>query len=450
LNPKDVHPTLGKHMLIDGYEIVFDLEKSKGIHIYDALEGKTYLDFFTCFATSPVGYNHPKMTTPEFKEKLARVAVNKPSNSDVYSLEMAEFVDTFSRIAIPEYLSHLFLIEGGALAVENALKVAFDWKVRRNFEKGYKEERGSKVIHFMQAFHGRTGYTLSMTNTADPRKFMYFPKFDWPRVLNPKITFPLNEENLKKVEEAEQESVRQIKKAVEDHPDDIAALVIEPIQGEGGDNHFRNEFFVQLRQLADEHGFLLIYDEVQTGIGLTGKMWAYEHFDARPDIIAFGKKTQVCGILAGKRIDEVENNVFVESSRINSTWGGNIVDMVRCQRYLEIIDEEKMVENAEVMGHHLLKELQGLETEFPNLVSNPRGRGLFCAFNLPSSEIRDEFRKIAFKGGLAILGCGERTIRFRPPLNVKQDELDQGIEIVRKSLKQIKVKGVPHVTRLEL
>lgn len=450
LSPKDVHSTLRKHMLVDGYEIVFDLEKSQGTYIYDALEGKTYLDFFTCFATSPIGYNHPRMASPEFKEKLARAAVNKPSNSDVYSVEMAEFVDTFSEIAMPGYLPHLFLIEGGALAVENALKVAFDWKVRKNFEKGYKGERGSKVIHFLQAFHGRSGYTLSMTNTADPRKFMYFAKFDWPRVLNPKITFPLNEENLKKVEEAEKESVRQIKKAIADHPDDIAALIIEPIQGEGGDNHFRNEFFVQLRQLAAESGFLLIYDEVQTGVGLTGKMWAHEHFDARPDIIAFGKKTQVCGILAGKRVDEVENNVFCEPSRLNSTWGGNIVDMVRCQKYLEIIQEENLVENARVMGDYLLKELQGLEKEFSDLVSNARGRGLFCAFNLPSSEIRDEFRKVAFKNRLAILGCGDRTIRFRPPLNVSRDELDQGLDIVRKSLKQIAAKGVPHVTRLEL
>ena len=444
LSPKDVHPILRKHMLADGLEIVFDLEKSHGIHIYDALEGKTYLDFFTCFATSPIGYNHPKMTTPEFKRKLAQVAVNKPSNSDVYSLEMAEFVDTFSRIAMPDSLPHLFLIEGGALAVENALKVAFDWKVRRNFEKGHQGEKGSKVIHFVEAFHGRTGYTLSMTNTSDPRKYLYFPMFDWPRVINPKMTFPLNEKNLGEVEQAEQEAVSQIKKAVENNPDDIAALIIEPIQGEGGDNHFRNEFFVQLRQLADELDFLLVYDEVQTGIGLTGKMWAFGHFDAVPDVVAFGKKTQVCGIMAGTRIDEVEDNVFAQPKRIMSTWGGNIVDMVRCQKYLEIIDEENLVENARLMGDSLLKELQELEKDFPDVVSNARGRGLFCAFNLPSSEIRDGFRKDAFRKGLVLLGCGENAIRFRPPLNVTQDELDQGLDIIRKSLRQISVANIPH------
>ena len=402
LNPQDVHPTLGKYMLIDGYEMVFDLEKSQGIHIHDALEGKTYLDFFTCFATTPIGYNHPKMTTPEFKARLAKVAVNKLSNSDMYCLEMAEFVDAFTKIAVPDNMPHLFFIEGGALAIENALKVAFDWKVRKNFDKGYKEEKGSTIIHFVQAFHGRTGYTLSMTNTADPRKHMYFPKFEWPRILNPKVTF------------------------------------IEPIQGEGGDNHFRNEFFVELRRLADEHDFMLIYDEVQTGIGLTGKMWCFEHFDVRPDIVAFGKKMQVCGIMVGKRVEEVENNVFVESSRINSTWGGNIVDMVRSQKYLEIIEEENLVENARVMGDQLLKEIGGMEKDFPNLVSNARGRGLLCAFNLPSSEIRDEFRKVSLQNGLAILGCGVKTIRFRPPLNIRQDELDQGLDIIRKSLQRIK------------
>jgi len=124
---------------------------------------------------------------------------------------------------MPEKLPHLFLISGGALAVENALKTAFDWKVRMNFQKGYTREQGTQVIHFQQAFHGRSGYTLSLTNTADPRKTMYFPKFDWPRVLNPKITFPLDEENLRRVEKAEQMSVQQIKRAILENPDDIAA-----------------------------------------------------------------------------------------------------------------------------------------------------------------------------------------------------------------------------------
>jgi L-lysine 6-transaminase len=161
---------------------------------------------------------------------------------------------------------------------------------------------------------------------------MYFPRFDWPRITNPKLEFPVTQAVLERVVAEEAQAVAEIEQAVRANPDDIAALIIEPIQGEGGDNHFRPEFFRELRRLADEHDFMFIVDEVQTGLGATGKLWGVEHMGVRPDIIAFGKKTQVCGIMAGDRIDEVEDNVFVVSSRLNSTWGGSLVDMVRSQR----------------------------------------------------------------------------------------------------------------------
>lgn len=432
--PKDVIPILSRHMLIDGFEIIVDLKNSSGSYLVDERDGKRYLDFFTFFATLPVGINHPKLLTPEFKEKLLTAAINKPSNSDFYTVAMAEFVDTFVRVAMPESLPHLFFIDGGALAVENALKTAFDWKIRMNFQKGYTREVGTQVIHFQQAFHGRSGYTLSLTNTADPRKTMYFPKFNWPRVLNPKITFPLNEENLHRVEKAEQMSLQQIKRAILDNPDDIAAIIIEPIQGEGGDNHFRAEFFKELRTIADENDILLIFDEVQCGMGISGKMWAYQHFGVTPDIVAFGKKSQVCGIMAGRKIDLVENNVFVESSRINSTWGGNLVDMVRCQRYLEIMVEENLLENATKVGAYFLEKLLELQNKFPQLLSNIRGRGLFIAFDLPADFIRDQFIREARKRGMLVLKCGERSVRFRPALNITPQIVDEAMGIIDATL----------------
>ena len=443
IRPDQVHAILRKHMLVDGFDMVLDLDRSKGSYIVDALTGKKYLDFFTFFATAPVGHNHPKLKTPEIRKKLLRAAINKPSNSDFYTVEMAEFVETFSRYAIPEYLPYLFLIDGGALAVENALKAAFDWKVRKNFEKGYTEEKGHKVIHFREAFHGRSGYTLSLTNTSDPRKYQYFPKFNWPRVLNPKITFPLEGENLAKVKEAEEVSLRQIRQAIAQDPDDIAALIIEPIQGEGGDNHFRPEFFKALRQICDENEILLIFDEVQTGVGLTGRMWAHEHFDVKPDIMAFGKKTQVCGILAGRRLDEVKGHVFQESSRINSTWGGNLVDMVRFTRILEIIHEENLVENAARVGEYLLSGLLDMAKDTDGQMTNVRGRGLFIAFDLPTTELRNTFLEKALKNGLIILASGERSVRFRPPLNLSMEEAAKGLEIIRKTLRAVLPRRAP-------
>ena len=436
LKPADVHSALEKHMLVDGLDLVFDLERSQGSHIYDSRKGRRFVDFFSFFATNPVGINHPKMRDPDFMKRMAEIAIHNPSNSDIYTVPMAQFVETFARVGIPESLPHLFMVAGGSVAVENALKTAFDWKVRRNRERGIPGDKGQQILHFQEAFHGRTGYSLSMTNTADPRKTMYFPKFDWPRIVNPKITFPL-EEDLDAVIALEKQAVEQIQRAIADNPNDIAGLIIEPIQGEGGDNHFRPEFFQKLRELADEHEFLLIIDEVQTGVGLTGKMWAYAHYGIEPDILSFGKKAQVCGILAGRRVDEVEHNVFSESTRIGSTWDGNLVDMVRFGRYLEIIDEERLIDNARDVGAYLLEKLYGFQAERPEQVSNARGRGLMCAFDLPDADERNEFLKLAFDNGLLVLGCGVRSIRFRPVLSVSKEDIDQGFAIVGRVLSKL-------------
>ena len=436
IDARNVHATIGKHMLADGMDQVIDLKKSHGSWLVDARDGKPYLDLFSMFASMPVGYNHP--TLLENRERIAAAALNKITNSDIYSTQMAEFVDTVGRIAQPDYLPYSFYVEGGALGVENALKTAFDWKVRKNLAAG-KKEKGSKVIHFTECFHGRTGYTMSLTDSPDPRKTLYFPQFDWPRIDNPKLHFPLTDESLEQVLKAEATAINQIKSAVAENPDEIAALIIEPIQGEGGDNHFRGEFFQELRALADEHEFMLIYDEVQTGVGVTGKMWAHQLFNssARPDIIAFGKKMQICGIFAGERVDEVENNVFHESSRLNSTWGGNVVDMVRITLYLEIIAAEDLVNQAATNGDYLVAKLHDIQADFDGLVSNVRGRGLFAAFDLPDGTARDNLANLIITEGALILGSGKKTIRFRPHLNITREEIDLADDIIRRAIARL-------------
>lgn len=435
IGPKEVHSTLAKYMLTDGFDLVLDLKKSKGCQVYDSKNGKYLLDCFSFFASAPLGCNHPELTTPEFIKKLGEIAVNKPTNSDIYTTEMADFVDSFAKNAVPDYFKHLFFISGGSLAVENGLKTAFDWKVRKNIKQGKSEKLGTKVIHFKDAFHGRTGYTLPMTNTFDHNKTKYFPVLHWPRVINPKITFPLNKENLEKVEELERQAVSEIEAAVSKNPDDIAALIIEPIQGEGGDNHFRKEFFLEIRRLCDEHDMMFMVDEIQSGMGLTGRMWAHEHFDVKPDILAFGKKTQVCGIMVGDRVDEVEDNVYNISSRLNSTWGGNLVDMVRCQKYLEVMKEENLIKNAEIQGKRLLDGIERIAHKYPDKLSNARGLGLMCAFDLRTPEKRDELKNKLCANGLIVLGCGATTIRFRPPLIISESEIDKALEILNETLK---------------
>ncbi len=444
VTPQEVEKLYLEHLNARGMmPMVLDMKRSRGIELYDELTGKKLLDFFGFYASSALGMNHPKLTEDAaFRERLMEAAVNKITNSDVRTVLMARFLKTFYRVAMPDYMKYAFFIEGGALAVENALKAAFDWKVRKNFEKGYRREVGQQVLHFDEAFHGRSGYTLSLTNTADPRKTMYFPRFDWPRVSNPKMTFPV-ERHLEEIEKREELALRQAKHYFHTRKDDIACIIIEPIQGEGGDNHFRRAFLQALKDLALENDALLIFDEVQTGVGMTGAFWAHQAIGVEPDIISFGKKTQVCGILAGERLDEVEENVFHVGSRINSTWGGNLVDMVRFDRILEVIEEDNLVAHAAAAGVHLMKRLHELADE-TEVVSNVRGRGLFCAFDLPTPEFRNRVLQRAYDEGVVVLGCGTRSIRFRSPLTITNEGIDLGVSMLGRAVKAIEKEYRPY------
>ncbi len=437
IRPQDVHQVLGRHLLVDGLDFIFDLEKSRGAWIHDSKNNRDLLDFMTFIASSPIGYNHPKTQDPDFKARLLRVAQVKPSLSDVYSVEFASFLETFERVAMPAYLPHAFFIEGGTLGVENTLKVAMDYKVRQNWRAGTarSEEKGHQIVHFREAFHGRAGYCLSLTNT-DPAKTDLFPKFPWPRLENPKLKFPETPETIRDVAALEQISLEQLGQAFEAFGDDIAAILIEPIQGEGGDNHFRPRFIQALKAMADSMNCFFIVDEVQTGVALTGKFWAHEHYGVEPDALAFGKKTQTCGCLVGPKVDREPDNVFRTKSRISSTWGGNLTDMVRFQRFLEIIEEDKLMENARVVGDQLLGGLRGLEQDFPAFVSNSRGRGLMIAFDTEEAS-RTALLAKCLDLGMIALPCGTRSVRFRPPLTLTSSEADTGLDILRRALQSL-------------
>jgi L-lysine 6-transaminase len=421
---------LQKHVLLDGFRIVIDLEKSRGARLFDAAGQRELLDLYGFYGALPVGFNHPWFDQPEVQRDLLIAAKAKVANADVYSPQYATFVNTFSRIAGLPPLERYFFIDGGALAVENALKAAMDWKVRKNLDAG-RGERGTGIIHFRHAFHGRSGYTLSLTNT-DPRKTDYFAKFPWPRIQTPCIDFSLPESQRKEnVILREQQAEAEILRTLGERGVDLAAIIIEPIQGEGGDNHFRPDWFRTLRRICDANELLLIFDEVQCGMGITGRTWCCEHFDVLPDLLAFGKKSQVCGVMAGPRLDEVRDNVFRLPSRISSTWGGNLTDMVRSTHYLRIIEQEKLVQNAAEMGRVFLDELRHLAARY-QMISGVRGRGLMIAFDLPDREARDRFYRGLFEIGLLTIRCGECSIRFRPVLDITTDAVGQAIDLLRR------------------
>jgi L-lysine 6-transaminase len=435
MDPALVLPTLRKHLHLDGFDFVLDLEASHGSRLVDARDGTTYLDMFSFFASNALGMNHPRLRDPEVQERLLRAATHKPSNSDIYSPEMAVFVEEFERTLGDPRLPHLFFIEGGALAVENALKVAFDWKSRRNEAAGRDAHLGTKVLHLTDAFHGRTGYTMSLTNT-DPTKVARYPKFPWPRVDSPALKFPL-EDYAEENEAAERHALSQIEHAFAQHPHDIACFIAEPIQAEGGDRHLSARFLQRVQVLCHQHDALFILDEVQTGVGLTGTPWLYQQYDLQPDVVAFGKKTHVCGIMAGGRVDEVEDNVFQVASRLNSTFGGGLVDMVRATEILAVIREEGLAERAAELGDKLLGRLRELDAQH-EFVSNARGRGLMCAIDLPDRETRDEIVSTLLEDErVMILGCGDHSIRFRPALTVLEEDLDEALQALERVLRGI-------------
>ena len=394
--------TLKNHILVDGFHVVVDQQKSLGSYIIDLNTGKKYLDCYSQFASQPLGWGHSALIKAQNEMGVAgRV---KLANSDMYSSTYAEFVEKFSEIT-PDF-KHYFFIDGGALGVENALKAAFDWKAKKLKYIHTVDINNLDVFHLKNAFHGRTGYTLSLTNTT-LEKTALFPKFRWTTV---------------------EPDWEDIERRVHE---EVAAIIIEPIQGEGGDNHFPVAFFKNLRRIADERECLLIFDEVQTGMGLTGKMWAYEHFDVVPDMMCFGKKTQVCGFCSTERIDEVKHNVFNTSGRINSTWGGNIVDMVRFNYIVDAINREDLIADVSDVGSHLLWCLRSISE-----IDNVRGRGLMIAFDLPSSELRDRMVEL-LQENMLVLKCGSRSIRLRPALTFSKEDADVACQYIKEAVENL-------------
>jgi L-lysine 6-transaminase len=264
---------------------------------------------------------------------------------------------------------------------------------------------------------------MSLTNT-DPEKTKWFPKIRWTRVINPKIT-----QDLEKTIKDENQALGQMKMTMQSSQ--VAAVIFETIQGEGGDNHFRSSFFKEVRSLCDQYKVMFILDEVQCGMGLTGKWWAYERMGVTPDMICFGKKSQVCGFASTRRIEEAPEHVFKKSGRINSTWGGNFVDMERARLIIEVIKERRLVEHAATVGEYFLKELESLSG---GEVTNVRGKGLMLAFDLPTNERRDEVIHDLHENGLLALKSGSHSIRFRPALTFSLEDVHDAIHFIKKTL----------------
>lgn len=419
----------------DLLDIVVDLDSGQGCRLRDARDGTEYLDMTMFFSSAPLGHGHPGLREPDFEAALVRTGRVKPANPDFATVEQARFADTFQRVLGDPELPLLFFIDGGTLAVENALKVAFDWKTKLNAAKGLAV-RGSRVLHLEHAFHGRSGYTLSLTNT-DPVKIRDYPTFDWPRIPSPAVV-PGADGDGSELTSAERVALEAAEAALRRYGHEVACFVYEPIQGEGGDRHLRPAFLRAMQELCGRHDVLTVADEVQTGGGLTGRAWAYQALGLSPDLVAFGKRVQVCGVMGGRRVLDIADNAFREGSRISSTWGGALTDMVRATRILEVVETEHLLENSRRMGELLLSELCGLASEFPSLLGAPRGRGLMCAVDFRDSAQRDRAIGIARERHHTLfLPSGPRSLRWRPSLSVRSDEIADAVLALRRTLAEL-------------
>ncbi|MBW3630554.1 MAG: aminotransferase class III-fold pyridoxal phosphate-dependent enzyme [Gemmatimonadetes bacterium] len=425
MTPATVHDVLRQSLLVDGFDLVLDLERSRGSRLVDARDGTSYLDLFTFFASSALGMNHPALVgDPEFREDLLAAAMNKPSNSDVYTEAMARFVATFARVLGDPGLPHLFFVEGGALAVENALKVAFDWKSRWNEAHGRSPALGTKVLHLRRAFHGRSGYTLSLTNT-EPVKTALFPTFDWPRIDVPAIRFPLPA-HLDEVRSAEATALEQARAAFAAHPHDIACFVAEPIQGEGGVQPVPAQFLRSLRLLCDEADAALIFDEIQVGLGRTGTFWAHEATGVTPDLLTVAKPLAgglpMAAVLLTERIAQA-----IQPGDHATTFGGGPLVATAALAVCRKIGEPAFLAEVQRKGE-LLGERLGAIALSSDKVTAIRGAGMIWGVEITGAA--SEVIGRSMEAGLLVISAGPNVVRIVPPLTVSDEELLEGLAIL--------------------
>ncbi len=376
------------------------LVRGEGSWVWDA-DGTRYLDLYGGHAVALTGHCHPRVVAA-LRAQAGRLLF---FSNVVYNDVRAAAVKALTDIA-PEGLRSVFLCNSGAEANETALKIA------------RKHTGRMRVVSMHEGFHGRTLGALGATGM--------------PNYRDPAYPIPTEHTYIPFGDAEALEAALG---------DDVAAVMLEPIPSMGGIRTADKAYFQALRTACDAHGALLIFDEVQTGCGITGTAWAFQQLGVLPDVVAFGKKTQVCGVMAGGRVDEIADNVFAVSSRINSTWGGNLVDMVRSRRILEVIETDGLFARAAERGRYLGDRLEDLAAEFPGLVGDVRGRGLMRAFSMPTAAQRDSLIAGLWDRAVIMLGCGPDSVRFRPALTVSRDEIDDAVDAVRAVLSAMWVRS---------
>lgn len=398
--------------------------KSKGSYFFDDISGRSILDLYCFFSTLPLGYNHSAFSNSEFKEEMLTYGGLKISTGRILTKFTDEFVCNFHEFVNEDVFNKYFFIHGGGLAVENALKISFDWKRYINNKSGFNVSANEfQVISLEHAFHGITGYGISLS--SNELKVSDFPKFDWPKFKAPYIRFPYNEENEQDFLKEQNQALKKIENYIEKTGKQfIASIIIELIQGGGGDNHLGKHYVSGLKEICEKNDILLIIDEVQTGFGVTGKLWCYQHYDVEPHLLVFGKKAQISGVCIGKNITDIEDVLNVPG-RLSPTWNGNITDYIRCKHIIKAYKENDLISNAAKLGKYIESSLEGM-----NKFLNVRGAGFLIAFDFENSSDRDRYNQLCFDKGLFLLPMRDVALRMRPNMALSKDEADHALDII--------------------
>ena len=417
---------LSKYVIATPYPFVLDLEKCEGMWL-QTVDGQRLFDWAGYFGSKLIGHNHPGLYEPDYVKRLVRAANNKVANPDFLTKECLDYYRMLYRVA-PDVMKsdnlEVYAVNSGAEAVENMMKYLIAKYNLKRMEKGLPAGN-RRFLYFNKAFHGRTVFALGVTETIDPVATKDFHGL----TMGGNIMLPFPAYNSDWADEINQKNadlvLHQVESALTLMRDEIVGIIVEPIQGAGGQRVATKAFWQGLSRLAHENGVYLAFDEVQTGLGATGRMWAIDHFDLPypPQAIATGKKFG-CGVVFMR---EPLEDVGV----LDSTWGGTLADMVRVVREMEIVDQEGLIARAAKNGERLATGLRALVAKYPDIASNVRGIGLYQGFSLDTPERKAAVVKAAREQfGLLLLGAGQRSIRTRPNLSVTAEEIDAFLELL--------------------
>jgi 4-aminobutyrate aminotransferase/(S)-3-amino-2-methylpropionate transaminase len=421
-----------------------DYTKSAGNYIADA-DGNILLDVYAQIASIPIGYNNPALYKAAHSDEMINGLINRPALGNFPPTDWADVLKTGILKVAPKGLNQVFTAMAGSDANETAYKAAFMW--RRQKERGgpnvefTEEEMASamnnktpgaselSIMSFKTGFHGRLFGSLSTTRSKPIHK-IDIPAFDWPQATFPQLKYPLDKHAAENAA-AEKAALDEVEHLILNYHVPPCAVLVEPIQSEGGDNHASPAFFRGLREVTRKHDVLLIVDEVQTGVGATGRFWAHDHWDLPhpPDMVTFSKKAQTAGYYFGN--PELRPN---KPYRQFNTWMG---DPARALLFRAIIDEVErldLVKNTARVGNYLFERLEKLAQKYPGQFENLRGKdmGTFIAFDNPR---RDEFLTRAKKFGVNIGGSGQTAVRLRPMLIFQEKHADILLETLEKIAK---------------